>query len=197
MRRRAAARCRESPLPTPGGTTKRGLLFGEVEFYTAGAAGALWWHRPAAASPAVSLFPQGWPDGIVVQAEAAFFTPAMTMQTALGGITAPGQGNALLLLHGGGLTQDIFKTSFSITGNSVVKVAPMDSAYTLTLSPSTGMFSGTFTPNWAAPSATKPAFKGMVLQKEGSSTGHGFFLNNAKNEPAPGSGSVFLEKNNP
>jgi len=176
-----------SQLPTPGATTKLGLLAGLMKFDKAPAStdvtANLNWYRPATTNPKVLLYPAGWPGGIPLAAQGALYSPAITVQSALGITT-----QSRLQFTGGGLTAFVEKTNFNIVKNAVVKVAPADASYTLSITPATGFFSGTFTPNWTNPAATKPTFKGVILQKW-RGTAAGFFLNNAKTPPANGDGS--------
>lgn len=179
-----------SQIPTPGATTKLALLAGLMEFDPAPATSDLTatlnWYRPATTNPKVLLYPAGWPGGLALHARGALYSPAIAVQFALG-ISS----QARLAWSGGGLTPGIEKSNFTLNKNGVVKTSPVDGSYTLALAPATGLFSGTFTPNWAQPISAKPAFKGIILQKgQGSATG--FFLNNARNTPADGGGHVIL-----
>jgi len=176
-------------LPTPGATTKLGLLTGLLKFdafLESDVTAALAWYRPAALGTKVLPYPAGWPAGVSLAAQGALYSSAQTVQTTLG-FNMGGFTQNFLRFTGGGLTAPVEKTSFTITNNTVVKTAPVDSSYTLTLAATTGFFSGTFTPVWPSPSAVKPAFKGVILQK-GLKSATGFFLNNAKTPPANGDG---------
>ncbi len=180
-------------LPTPGGTTKLGLVTGTLAFFSPhpdhDVTARLHWYRPAAATSKVFLYTAGWPGGIHLDVGGALYSPAISAQSLFGTWFAPSP--ARLLFTGGKLTSPIEKTNFGLKGNTVVKTVPVDNLYTLAITPATGVFSGTFTPNWNNLGAVKPAFKGVILQK-GTATATGFFLNNAKNEPAQESGSVTL-----
>ncbi|GEP43909.1 Ig-like domain-containing protein [Brevifollis gellanilyticus] len=185
------------PLLTPGGTTKDGLLFGRLQFTqnaeTPHITASLKWFRPAAVSPKVLLYAAGWPAGITLDTNGTLYDSKLAVESMLG-LTAPGNGlgNASLRLSGGNLVSGITKENFSIVKSAVVKIAPADGSFTLTFTPATGLFSGTFTLDWSNPSSAKPAFKGVILQGTALRGGYGFFLNNAKNEPAPESGVVLL-----
>jgi len=152
------------------------------------------WQRSATPSPKVLLYPQGWYPAISLAAEGGLYSPTVTVQSTIGNTT-----QASLIWYGGGLSSSIEKTSFTITGNSVVKTLPADASYALTLAPATGIFSGTFTPNWANPSATKPAFRGILVQKGRPRFATGYFLNNAKTPPpnGDGGGAVSLATSTP
>jgi len=184
-------------LPTPGATTKLGLVTGLLTFdptaVQSDVRGNWRWFRPATTNPKVLLYPAGWPTGPTLEVIGTLYSPVVTAQSALGlGPVVSGQGNGRLSFTWGKLTNQVNVTNFSLKGNTVVKVPASDASFTLALTPATGLFNGTFTPNWLQPAATKPAFKGVILQKVGASGGYGFFLNNAKAEPAPESGSVML-----
>jgi len=186
------------PLPTPGATTKLGLLLGLLRFGVetpeSDMSADLRWFRPMTASPKVLLYPQGWPQGLDLDAKGCFFYSALTLQAALeAGATPTTQGvPCALTITDGKLPGPLSLTSFSIVKNTVVKIKPVDAGYTLTVTPTTGQFSGSFTPTWANPAAVKPAFKGVILQKRAVRGGYGFFLNNAKGETAPEGGKVLL-----
>ncbi len=182
-------------LPTPGGTTKLGLVTGLLDFDTAPAStdvtSELTWFRPAAATPKVLLYNAGWPAGISLDAEGALYSATKTAQAALLGLTSNTPSPARLSFTGGRLPAPVEKTSFGLKANTVVKTLPVDNTYVLAITPSTGHFSGAFTLNLSLPGSAKPVFKGVILQK-GTATATGFFLNNAKNEPAQESGAVTL-----
>ncbi len=183
-------------LPTPGGTTKLGLVSGVLEFGGSDVgATALNWFRPAAASAKVLLYPAGWPGGLPLDANGTLYSATKTAQFTLFGLTSNTPSPARLHFTGGKLASPIEKTNFGLKGNTVVKTAPADGSYTLSIAPATGIFSGTFTgtftPNGGNPISAKPAFKGVILQK-GAGSAAGFFINNAKGETAPESGAVTL-----
>ena len=103
------------------------------------------------------------------------------------------EGNAELNFHDGKLFPELWIRNFRIAGNIVTKMPATDSSYTLTLSPRTGLFSGTFTPNWTSPVAAKPAYKGILLRKGFSGpAGYGFFHSNRSADLDPESGGVSL-----
>ncbi len=186
-------------LPTPGGKTKLGLFFGSLQMQGWGDDSCFYatlsWYRPAAVSSSVLLYPAGWPGGIPLDAGAARYVPALTAQSVFfDGIPTNTPSPARLSFTGGKLASEIVKTNFGFKGNAVVKTAPADKSYTLTLSPSTGIFSGTFTPNWSNPGSAKPAFKGVIIQDMivSPGVGSGFFISNAKSDEPPESGAVTL-----
>jgi hypothetical protein len=73
-------------------------------------------------------------------------------------------------------------------------VPTTNAAFTLTVVPTTGMFSGTFTPNWTSAATAKPAFRGVILQKGTSKGGYGYFISNRTSDTDPESGRVTLGK---
>jgi hypothetical protein len=195
-------------LITPGAAaTVKGGSFGGVLTFDSSqpntdASGAdLLWIRPAvtqvtgttAAALAKQLYTDGWPGGIRVDAVGALYNSTVKVQAALGlGAVDTINGNGKLVLSGGRLTGDVSVTVFNINGSTVTKIPTTNATFTLTVTQSSGAFSGTFTPNWANPATTKPAFKGILLQKGANIGGYGFFISNALNDLDPESGGVTL-----
>ena len=64
----------------------------------------------------------------------------------------------------------------------------------LSLTQSSGAVSGSFTPDWANAAPSKPAFKGILLQKGANKGGFGYFLSNVVGDTNPESGGVTLSK---
>lgn len=194
------------PLPTPGGTTKIGLATGELKFAPdpqgGDVDGLLKWYRPAAVSPNVLLYPQGWPAGIEIGIAGGLYDSGLNAQTALGlPAAAAGQSNAALTFSdAAGLATPMTVTNFNITRNAVAKFPVSDKTFTLTLDPAMGYFSGSFTPAWtgaggeavAAPS--KPSFRGVILQKPLLQLGAGFYLSPVPDSTAQVGGGVVLER---
>jgi len=194
------------PLPTPGGTTKNGLATGELKFAPdpqgADVDGLLKWYRPAAVSPNILLYPQGWPGGIDIGFAGGLYDASMSVQTALAlPAPTPGQGNAALTFgDAAGLAVPMTVTNFNVTRNSVVKLPPSDKNFTLTLDPAMGYFNGSFTPSWAgaggnaAAAPPKPSFRGVILQKPSLRFGAGFYISPVPDGPAQVGGGVVLER---
>lgn len=193
-------------LPTPGAsaTTKDGLLIGRLRFNPTAAivnppqpanlTAALRWFRPAAASPKVLLFPQSWPLGADLTATGAKYDSRLAYNVGLDLATAPtNTPNASLRFSGGGYAIKLINT-FNLMKTAVSKIPSSDSSYTLTISPATGLFSGTFTPVGAPAGTGKPAFRGILLNRAPFQFGHGFFLNHATPASATAAGSVILGK---
>ena len=188
-------------LTTPGASTKNGVLTGTLYLSpfssdTDVVGTNLLWIRPASA---VALYTSGWPNGIKVDLAGTKYNKAKTASAVL---VTPAKnislGNAYLQFNDGKLVANsdpelvsISYTAFNIDGNTVTKNSATD--FTTTLSCATGgAFVGTFTPNWSSPAATKPAFKGILLDKGANHAGFGFFLSNAVGDTDPESGSVAL-----
>lgn len=180
-------------LPTPGASTRHGSLLGHLLF-VAGEVSAtdLRWFRPAAQSKTtvVQAYRAGWPEGIPLGAMGGLYPASQTLQEGLGLDLA---GNARLLFDGGKLLTPVEVTQFIIQNNTLVKFTPQDKTWSLTLTPATGLFSGTFTPNWSSPGKTLPAFQGVLLKSGPQPGGHGFFFSNRLGDLAPQSGKVTLE----
>ncbi|HYF36256.1 MAG TPA: choice-of-anchor D domain-containing protein [Prosthecobacter sp.] len=186
-------------LPTPGAPTRKGGSLGGVLLFSSAPAdsdvtgGDLRWFRPADGTGKTALYTNGWPNGIRVDAVGALYSTTMKVQAGLGlGAVDGVNGNARLVFSGGKLTEAIAKTNFNIHGNAVAKIPAGDGSFALTLAPGTGGFSGSFVPNWAMPSAAKPVFKGILIQKGASKGGYGFFISNAKGDGDPEGGKVEL-----
>ena len=184
---------------SPGKTTEKGAcLTGTLAFNTAPSnsdvtATNLIWIRPAA--PLVSLYTAGWPGGIHLDAIGALYNKSQGVYATLSTGSAPANGGVCELYFASGkLNPDISVTSFSINSlNEVRKVPLSNTTFTLVLTPNLAAFSGTFTPNWSGASKlTKPAFKGILLQKGASKGGYGFFISNRLIDADPESGRVTL-----
>jgi len=195
-------------LVTPGaGTTVRGGSFGGTLVFDTTPADSdvsgtdLLWIRPAVtqvlgtslSALATQIYTNGWPSGITVDAVGALYNKTANVQTALG-LPAPNSttGNAQLFFSEGKLTAPITRSRFNVIGNTVTKIPTTDTRYTLTLTPTAGTFNGTFIPNWVSPAVTKPAFRGILIQKGANKAGFGFFISNAVGDTNPESGSVTL-----
>jgi hypothetical protein len=191
------------PLSTPGAnaSVKGGSVSGMLKFDTAAVrsdvSGDNWqWFRPQALTPAAKAqtYRSGWPDGILLDVLGGLYQSSISAQTALGLLaTDLVNGNARLVLTNGNLDPTVSKP-FNLDGNKFVKLDAKDGSYSLSLAPTTGLFKGTFEPNWLNPAKTRPAFQGVVLQKSAHSGGFGFFLSNASGDLNPESGAVILSK---
>jgi hypothetical protein len=204
----------ESPvfaqLVTPGAaSTQKGgslggvLAFDETEANSDVTATDLVWIRPAVTelsgttvnARATQLYTNGWPSGIVVDAVGALYDKSVKLQVSLDLATvAAGVKNAVLEFTEGKLTGTVSQDAIRIVDNVVGKVPATNPAFTLTVTPMTGMFSGTFTPNWTSAATAKPAFRGVILQKGTSKGGYGYFISNRTSDTDPASGRVTLGK---
>lgn len=203
----------ESPvfaqLATPGSTTQKGgslggmLAFDETEADSDVTATDLVWIRPAVTelsgttvkARATQLYTDGWPAGIVVDAVGALYDKSVKVQVSLDLATAAaGVKNAVLEFTEGKLSSAISQDGVRIVDNVVGKVPATNPAFTLTVTPTTGMFSGTFAPNWTSAAAAKPAFMGVILQKGTSKGGYGHFISNRTSDTDPEAGRVTLGK---
>ncbi|MFZ4763975.1 MAG: beta strand repeat-containing protein, partial [Roseimicrobium sp.] len=199
--------------PGQASTVKRGVFLGTLAFDSSQAnsdltGSDLVWIRPdvstltpvntAAARAAADLYTAGWPSGVNVGAVGAFFDKTKTVQAALdtNGPSVDINGRPLayedgkLVLTQGKLSASITKQNFVVAGSTVTKIPTTDVSYTLAVVASSGAFSGTFAPNWASPAASKPAFKGIMLQKGAHKGGHGYFVSNATGDADPQAGDV-------
>ncbi len=150
-------------LLTPGTTTgeKGGSLLGHAQLdpdgeHTDVAGMDLRWFRPAVteqsgstvAALATQRYTAGWPEGITLDLIGAKYDKTATAQTTLG-LAGPGQ----LTFNDGKLVAEVEITNFSVSGNSVIKTPSTDKSYTLSFTQSSGLFKGSFTPNWDSPAS--------------------------------------------
>lgn len=188
---------------TPGSATIKGGSFGGVFSFLSQAdsdvtgTDLLWFRAPAIAlakpTAATNLYTNGWPAGIKSDAFGARYYSLVTAQTALNLGSASSSGNARLTFSHGKLAGDIVKTTFNIVKNAVTKIPVTDPAYSLLITPATGVFSGSFKPNWDSASKTNPPYKGIIIQKGVNRGGYGWFISNAVNDTDPESGKVRLD----
>lgn len=170
------------------------------------------WIRPSvlqlsgttAAARATQIYTDGWPSGIAVDMIGALYDRRLDAQSALRlGPVDSVNGNGRLVFSGAGLQPDVTVTRFNIQpattagATSVTKIPATNSSFSLAITQSSGLFSGTFTPNWTQAVSTKPSFKGVLLQKGASAGGYGFFHSNRSNDTDPESGRVVLDAGEP
>ncbi len=187
-------------LPTPGSKSLGGSFQGTLSFDSTQedsdvSASSLRWFRPAVAetSAATYLYTNGWPQGLVFPAFGARYDSSLDVQQTLAlDAPDPALGNASLDFEGGGLGGIVSPGPFNISGNKVLKIPASAPGYSLTLTATTGLLKGDFTPNWNAPSSKLPIYQGVVLQKGARCGGYGFFLSNRVNDKDPQSGTVML-----
>lgn len=187
-------------LPTPGGTTKKGVVMGDVvlvPIIKARVEGLLRWYRPAAANARVRLYPDGWPGGIHLGVAGAPYDALKSVEESLLLEPAyPNTPNATLTFTLGGLAQPITLRGITVKKSTVMKVPGYDAPFTLTLDPVAGHFSGSFTPAWdnGAPATTRPVFRGVLIQKPDHGFGLGFFIGESMIVPEQESGAVSLQR---
>jgi uncharacterized repeat protein (TIGR03803 family) len=206
-----------APLVTPGQpVTVKGGRLGGVLHFAAGpesdvTAADLQWMRPSvvqlpgttAVAKATQLYTAGWPDGITLDAFGGLYDKTVDVKTTLGlDPVNLADGNGRLEFTGGRLVGEpvgaVSVTAFNISpgataGTSVVtKIPAANSSFSLTLNQGLGTFGGTFTPNWTPASASKPSFKGILIQKGAGKGGHGYFISNRPGELDPESGRAAL-----
>ena len=142
----------------------------------------LLWFRPF---QLVQWYPYGWDEGIKVDlAGAQYVVPPATPATSV----FPGSGDpasalkavdpvngnvgATLsdgLLSGGSITRSV---NISPTNVATRPMSNTDASFTLTLTASSGIVTGTFTHT----DGTKPAFQGIIIQKGTQRGAYGYFL---------------------
>jgi hypothetical protein len=172
---------------------KRGFILGDLVFDVSGTyydvfITGMRWLRPIMDD---QYYPGGWRTGLIIDALGTKFTPAITGTSALPQITQPAtdaNGNATLAFDLPPLVSNVLKTA-GITGADVVTNLPTDPTFKLTLTRSTGKFSGTFTAG-----STMPAFQGIIVSKGTLQGGFGFFKSVAPavKDYTGKAGSVFL-----
>jgi hypothetical protein len=184
--------CIQISTPGAAATVKGGLWTGTLYFdptrQYSDVLGDITWFRPSAIGTKVHPYPSGWPQGMHIPAQGAFYNPSQTLDLTLGLMTH----SAFLSFDHGRLTTSILKSNLSIRGNVITKTPPQDASFTLRVLTTTGLFSGTFTPNWPKPNPAKPAFKGILIQKGSPLGGSGHFLSNNKDALTPESGRMIL-----
>jgi hypothetical protein len=196
-------------LLTPGSTSLKGgslggvLAFDETATDSDVTATDMVWIRPLVTelsgttvnARATQLYTDGWPSGIVVDTVGVLYDKSVKVQVSLDLATvAAGVKNAVLEFSEGKLSSLVRQDGLRIVDNVVAKVPATNPAFTLAVVPTTGMFSGTFTPNWTSAATAKPAFRGVILQKGGSKGGYGYFISNRTTDTDPESGRATLGK---
>lgn len=125
------------------------------------------WFRPW---QNVQWYPWGWAEGIAVDViGAAYAPPALTGLLPVDALN----GNATLQWSDGLLAIVSTKSINIHPTTSVVTRAPVsDASFTITLTASSGLISGTFT----HADATKPTWQGVLFQKGANKGGYGYFM---------------------
>jgi len=177
-----------------GGAMAGELIFSDAANTDAFGANFLWL-RPA--QPRARYYPLGWPTGVRVDVSGTKHTPPSSLDFGQG-TADPTIGNASLVFTDGGLTSTITQP-VSVDPSSgaagKVKLIPANTtAYKLSVTASTGVFSGTI----ATPNGTE-TFRGILLNKVANQGGFGYFLSTpALSYGASGqSGGVSLDPDGP
>lgn len=186
-------------LPTPGAAAKDSCLLGIFHFDPAqpgsdvSSANLQWFRAPAETKATVAQsYRAGWPNGITLETIGALYNGTQTVHDTLGLDSPVPEGNAALDFDHGQLTGPV-GIVLNINASKVQKLNALDKSFTLAFTPATGLFSGTFTPNWPKPTAKLPAFQGILIQKGSNKSGRGYFMsNNPSALLNPESGSVLV-----
>ncbi len=160
------------------------------------------WTRPevpevagtSSTAVATQLYTNGWPSGITVDVVGALYNISLTIQEGLGLPTIEeNPNNAYLEFTGGKLPSAVSYSNFGISNNTITGIPRKGSPFTLLITRQTGLFSGTFTPNWTNRATAMPAFQGIILQKGPARGGYGHFRSNRTNDSNPEVGRVTLD----
>lgn len=130
---------------------------------------SLFWFRPF---QNVQHYPYGWPEGLGTVVLGARYAVGST--SSLGTLPAADAslGNAVLAFTDGLLADDVTKAVNLDAKDKAVNAPVADKSFSLSISQSTGLFSGKFTHS----DGTQPAFSGVVFQKGPQRGGYGLFL---------------------
>ncbi len=167
---------------------KQGAMAGAVTFSdlanTDVAGTNFLWLRPA--QPRARVYPLGWPNGVKVDASGTKYASPASLDFGQGAVDLT-NGNSTITFADGGLASSLDKV-VSINPGPVaagqVKLIPATNlTYKLSLSPGTGVFSGTV----VLPSGTE-TYRGILLNKGANKGGFGYFLTT----PAASYGAVGL-----
>ena len=131
------------------------------------------WIRPA--QPRARYYPAGWPAGAVVDATGSRFNVPITATSVLPNLTAAIP-NAQLQFESGTLASPLNLNGVIAPTNAFTNKS-LDTALKLSISKSTGIFTGTFTHS----DNSKLAFKGIITQEGAEAGGYGFFLSTPPN----------------
>lgn len=128
------------------------------------------WFRPIQSTS--QWYPYGWEEGILVDMLASKYTPPPA--SVFPGLQAPNpiQGNTLLTFENGLLTAPVTKRVNLTTANVLTKAPTTDTSFTFATAFTTGLINGTFTHT----DGTRPAWRGVLMQKGTNTGGHGYFL---------------------
>lgn len=178
-------------LRAPVGRANADALLGDLRFapgedWDVTAADLLWFRASLleTASSAGVAYIEGWPQGLRVDAIGALFQRALPLQAMLGLQAAGESGMAILRFTAGKLVASPLVENMNIIGDRGVRSG-------VAWNRASGLFSGSFQPDWSSPGRGSPKFQGVILQKGPYQGGHGSFLSNRAGDMAPESGAVF------
>ena len=128
------------------------------------------WFRPYQAT---QWYPWGWDEGIDVDIIGAHYSPPPAGVFPVPLPVDALNGNATLTFSDGGLSPSVVK-AVNISPTNVANRAPTsDTSYTFTLTPTSGLISGTY---FTHTNLTKPAWQGVLFQKGANKAGYGYFM---------------------
>ncbi len=128
------------------------------------------WFRPYQAT---QWYPWGWGEGIEVDIIGAHYAPSPASVFSVPLPVDALNGNATLTFSDGQLAAPVVKAvNINIT-NVATKAPATDASFTFTLTPSTGLISGTY---FTHTDLTKPAWQGVLFQKGTNKAGYGYFM---------------------
>jgi hypothetical protein len=136
----------------------------------------LQWFRPIQTA---QWYPNGWPAGISIDVNGARYvvppaTPATSVFPGLLAVNAT-TGNATLTFTGGLLNPLPLPYNINISTANLVTNAPVVASPTMLIDKATGKLTGTFTHS----DLTKPAYKGVIIQKGTRKGIWGYFMSRA------------------
>ncbi len=136
----------------------------------------LQWFRPIKTA---QWYPNGWPAGISIDVNGARYvvppaTPATSVFPGLLAVNAT-TGNATLTFTGGLLNPLPLPYNINISTANLVTNAPVVASPTMLIDKATGKLTGTFTHS----DLTKPAYKGVIIQKGTRKGIWGYFMSRA------------------
>ncbi len=154
---------------------KAGSIAGSLKFDTAPAdsdvadVSDLLWVRPAL--PRASYYPAGF--AVHVDAVGTKYTGVPSVNFTQGDDVLPTGGNAQLVFSDGALSSTVIDAvNVNKTTGKVTMIPTTTLDYKLSLTPGSGAFSGFFKHS----DNSKPAFKGVLLNKGANTGGFGYFL---------------------
>lgn len=128
------------------------------------------WFRPYQAT---QWYPWGWGEGIEVDIIGAHYAPSPASVFSVPLPVDALNGNATLTFSDGGLSLSVMKAVNISSTNVATKAPATDASFTFTLTPSTGLISGTY---FTHTDTTKPAWQGVLFQKGTNKAGYGYFM---------------------